>query len=56
MIDKLMVREIVDMLEEHYPMEDLLVKMDEFDRGKVVGHIEVIISLKRLLLDEDEVI
>jgi len=52
----MMIKEVIDMLQEHYPIDDLLAKMDDFDRGKTVGHIEVIRSLERLLDDEEEIV
>lgn len=52
-MDRHTLEQLISKLKEYYPIEDLLNDLNKFERGKLVGKIEVIQSLERLLDDED---
>jgi hypothetical protein len=48
-MDKLMLQNLVDTLREQYPIEELMKDLPSFERGKIVGRLELIESLERLV-------
>ena len=45
---------VLDKLKKSYPDKMLLDNFSEFERGKLAGHIEVILEIEQMLKQDDE--
>lgn len=53
-MNKIMLQKLVEQLREEYPINELMKDLPSFERGKVVGRLELIESLERLIDNEEE--
>lgn len=48
------IEDVLDILKSRYPDKMLLDNFDDFNRGKLAGHIEIILEIESIIKKDDD--